>query len=46
MFLVFKFIDKTIRLRVSAEDEIIGLDITEHALASAYADFRPAAPAP
>ena len=44
MFLVFKFIDKTIRLRVSAEDEIIGLDITEHALASAYADFRPAAP--
>ena len=44
MFLVFKFIDKTIGLRVSAEDEIIGLDITEHALASAYADFRPAAP--
>lgn len=44
MFVVFKLIDKTIGLRVSAEEEIIGLDVTEHALASAYADFLPAAP--
>ena len=44
MFIVFKLIDKTIGLRVSAEEEIIGLDITEHALASAYADFIPVAP--
>ena len=44
MFIVFKLIDKTIGLRVSAEEEIIGLDVTEHALASAYADFLPAAP--
>lgn len=41
MFIVFKLIDKTIGLRVSAEEEIIGLDVTEHALASAYADFLP-----
>ena len=44
MFIVFKLIDKTIGLRVSAEEEIIGLDVTVHALASAYADFLPAAP--
>ncbi|MEQ2455151.1 ammonium transporter [Flavonifractor hominis] len=44
MFIVFKIIDKTIGLRVSPEEEIMGLDITEHALASAYADFLPAAP--
>ena len=44
MFIVFKIIDKTIGLRVTAEEEIIGLDVTEHALASAYADFLPAAP--
>ena len=44
MFIVFKLIDKTIGLRVSAEEEIMGLDVTEHALASAYADFLPAAP--
>jgi Amt family ammonium transporter len=44
MLLVFKFIDKTVGLRVSADEEVIGLDITEHALASAYADFLPVAP--
>ena len=31
-------------LRASAEDEIIGLDISEHGLDSAYADFLPTAP--
>ena len=44
MFIVFKIIDATIGLRVSAEEEIMGLDITEHNLASAYADFIPSAP--
>lgn len=44
MFIVFKLIDKTLGLRVSAEEEIIGMDITEHGLASAYADFLPSAP--
>lgn len=31
-------------LRCSAEDEIIGLDVTEHGLSSAYADFMPTIP--
>ncbi len=31
-------------LRASAEDEIIGLDVSEHGLDSAYADFLPTAP--
>ena len=44
MFIVFKLIDKTIGLRVTPEEEIVGLDVAEHALASAYADFLPAAP--
>ncbi len=44
MFVVFKIIDVTIGLRVTPEEELMGLDITEHALASAYADFLPAAP--
>ncbi len=38
-FLVLK---KTVGLRVSAEEEIKGLDRTEHGLPSAYADFVPA----
>ncbi|WP_290770976.1 ammonium transporter [Anaerofustis sp.] len=42
MFIVFKLIDKTVGLRASAEEEILGLDITEHGLVSAYADFAPA----
>ena len=40
--LVFTIIKKTIGLRCSAEDEIEGLDISEHGLASAYADWVPA----
>ena len=44
MFFVYKFIDATVGLRVSTEDEIVGLDISEHALASAYPDFLPVAP--
>lgn len=42
MFITFTVIKKTIGLRVSAEEEILGLDKTEHALPSAYADFAPA----
>lgn len=44
MFIVFKIIDKVHGLRVPAEVEIEGLDITEHGLASAYADFIPTEP--
>ena len=39
MFLVFKLIEKTNGLRVKPEEEIEGLDIAEHGLVSAYADF-------
>ena len=39
MFIVFKLIDKTIGLRVTEEEEIVGLDAKEHGLASAYAGF-------
>lgn len=39
MFIVFAVIKKTVGLRVSAEEEIKGLDATEHNLPSAYADF-------
>ena len=42
MTLTFFIIKKTVRLRVSKEEEIKGLDSTEHGLASAYADFLPA----
>ena len=42
MGLTFLIIKKTIGLRVSAEEEIKGLDSTEHGLPSAYADFLPA----
>ena len=42
MTLTFFIIKKTVGLRVSKEEEIIGLDSTEHGLASAYADFLPA----
>lgn len=37
--ITFLVIKATIGLRVSEEEEIIGLDQTEHGLASAYADF-------
>ena len=42
MTITFVIIKKTIGLRVSAEEEIRGLDSTEHGLPSAYADFAPA----
>ena len=42
MVVVFALIKKTNGLRVSAEEEIKGLDATEHNLPSAYADFVPA----
>lgn len=41
MTIVFFAIKKTNGLRVSAEEEIKGLDATEHNLPSAYADFMP-----
>lgn len=41
MTIVFFTINKIIGLRVSAEEEITGLDSTEHNLPSAYADFMP-----
>lgn len=41
MLIIFTIINKTIGLRVSAEEEIMGLDATEHNLPSAYADFAP-----
>ena len=39
MFIAFKLIEKTIGLRVTEEEEIVGLDSKEHGLASAYAGF-------
>ena len=39
MFITFFVIKKTVGLRVSAAEEIEGLDPTEHGLESAYADF-------
>ena len=39
MIIVFTLIKKTVGLRVSREEEIIGLDIQEHGLQSSYADF-------
>ena len=40
--LTFVIIKKTNGLRASVEDEIAGLDISEHGLPSAYPDFVPA----
>ncbi len=40
--IAFIIIKKTVGLRVTKEEEILGLDSTEHGLASAYADFAPA----
>ncbi|MCM1245893.1 MAG: ammonium transporter [Roseburia sp.] len=42
MAVVFTVINKVCGLRVTAEEEILGLDATEHGLPSAYADFMPA----
>ncbi len=41
MTIVFFIIKKTVGLRVSKQEEILGLDIEEHGLSSAYADFMP-----
>jgi len=41
MTIIFNVIKKTMGLRVSREEEINGLDIEEHGLASSYADFMP-----
>ena len=38
--LTFGILKKTVGLRVSEEEEIVGLDIKEHGLASAYAGFQ------
>lgn len=42
MFIVFKAIKAIFGLRASKEEEMIGLDLTEHGLISSYADFMPA----
>lgn len=39
MIIIFQAIKHTIGLRVSAEEEIAGLDIQEHGLSSSYAGF-------
>ena len=44
MSVVFLLIKKTVGLRVTAEEEIAGLDLPEHGLVSAYADFMPSVP--
>lgn len=41
MSITFTIIKNTIGLRVSEEEELEGLDVHEHGLASAYADFAP-----
>ena len=40
--IAFLIIKKLFGLRVTAEEELVGLDRTEHGLPSAYADFAPA----
>lgn len=42
MGIVFTVMDKVCGLRVTAEEELVGLDAKEHNLSSAYADFMPA----
>ena len=39
MFIIFTIIKKTVGLRVTEQEEIDGLDIHEHGLASAYSGF-------
>lgn len=43
MIVTFTVIKKTMGLRASAEEEILGMDATEHNLPSNYADFMPSA---
>ena len=43
MIVTFTVIKKTMGLRASAEEEILGMDATEHNLPSSYADFMPSA---
>ena len=40
---VFSIIKATIGLRASKEEEILGLDMTEHGLATSYAGFETSA---
>lgn len=42
MLIFFRILRKAKFLRADAADELTGLDITEHGLPSAYADFMPA----
>ena len=42
LLITFKIIEKTNGLRADPSDELSGLDISEHGLPSAYADFAPA----
>ncbi|MEA4854684.1 MAG: ammonium transporter [Christensenella sp.] len=42
MTIVFQILKHTIGLRVSKSEELTGLDIEEHGLATGYADFMPA----
>lgn len=42
MTFFFWVLKKTVGLRVSPEEELKGLDVTEHGMPSAYADFVPA----
>ena len=41
MIITFNVLKHTIGLRASEEEETKGLDVTEHTLASSYADFMP-----
>ena len=43
MIVTFTVIKKTMGLGASAEEEILGMDATEHNLPSSYADFMPSA---
>ncbi|MGI5959253.1 MAG: ammonium transporter [Massiliimalia sp.] len=44
MTIVFTLIKKTVGLRVTAQEELSGLDLPEHGLVSAYGDFMQAVP--
>ncbi|MGN1432795.1 MAG: ammonium transporter [Ruminococcus sp.] len=41
MVIVFQVIKHTVGLRVTKDEEMKGLDVTEHGLVNAYADFMP-----